>query len=394
MNSRPNPVMDPHVTYMSINDLARRAKRRLPHFVWEFLASGTGDESTVARNRSELDAVGFLPSILHGEVAADLRTPFLGQDFNLPFGIAPVGMSGLIHPGAELTLAREAKRLGLPYCLSTVASMPPEEVGPAAQGTGWFQLYPAKDPEIRADLLARAKGAGFHTLVVTVDLPVASRRERQVQSGLTQPPRMTTRIIAQCAARPTWSIRRALAGMPQLATLTKYADTAESRDPTKHIGYLLRAAPDWDYLRWLRENWTGPFIVKGVMRAKDAAQLEAEGVDAIWVSNHGGRQFAGAPGAAQVLPDIRRATTLPILFDSGIASGLDMIRAFALGADFVMLGRAWHYALAAMGDSGPDHLAEILKRDLIANLGQLGAAHPRDLRDAWVHVSDAIGANP
>ncbi|PTX49713.1 alpha-hydroxy acid oxidase [Allosediminivita pacifica] len=372
--------MDLNARYPAISDLRRAARRRLPRFVWEYLDSGTGAESAQARNRAALDRVLFEPPVLRGEIAADLSTDFLGQAHALPVGIAPVGMSGLIRPGAETTLARTAATAGIPYSLSTVATAAPEEVGPHLGPAGWFQLYPPRDPEIRRDMLARSRDAGFTGLVLTVDVPVASRRERILRSGLTQPPRLTPRVALQCAIRPTWALQRLRHGMPHMATLDPYSRDMESRDPTAHIGYLLRTAPDWDYLHWLRDHWQGHLIVKGVLRGGDASRIEEAGVDAIWISNHAGRQFDGGPAAIDALPRVRAATDLPLIFDSGIEGGLDILRAMALGADFTMLGRAFHYALSALGEAGPAHLVEILKRDLIANLGQLGLARPGDVR--------------
>ncbi|MEI4492375.1 alpha-hydroxy acid oxidase [Mameliella alba] len=372
--------MDLHSRYMTVADLRRAARARVPRFAWAYLDTATGTEATARRNRAALDSVLFTPSILDGEVAPDFAVSLFGETHPLPFGVAPVGQSGLLWPGAERMLARAATGAGLPYTLSTVANATPEEVGPETGGKGWFQLYPPRDPEMRRDMLARAKASGFHVLVVTVDVPVASRRERQVKGGLVQPPRITPRIARQCAMRPAWSLARLRAGMPRMKTLDRYSQDMASRDPTAHIGYLLRTAPDWDYLRWLRETWDGPLVVKGVLKAEDAERLEREGVDAIWVSNHGGRQFDGARGAASYLPAVRAATQLPVIFDSGIEGGLDILRAVALGADFVMLGRAWHYAVCALGAAGPAHLVEMLRRDMVANIGQLGAARPVDLR--------------
>ena len=372
--------MDLHSRFMTVADLRRAARRRVPRFAWDYLDTATGTESTARRNRAALDNVLFTPSILDGEVAPDLRTMLLDRQHPLPFGVAPVGQSGLLWPGAERLLAREATRAGLPYTLSTVANATPEEVGPETGGDGWFQLYPPRDEEIRHDFLARARDSGFRVLVLTLDVPVASRREKQVKGGLVQPPRLTPRIAAQCALRPAWSLATLRSGMPRMKTLDRYSQDATTRDPTAHVGYLLRTAPDWDYLRWIRKFWQGPLVVKGVLRSEDAAGLEAEGVDAIWVSNHAGRQFDGARGAIDYLPGVRAATTLPLIFDSGIESGLDILRSIASGADFVMLGRAWHYAVCALGDQGPAHLMEMLRRDLTATIGQLGVAHPVDLR--------------
>ena len=372
--------MDRHARYPSLPDLRKRAKARLPRFVWEYLDSGTGIEAARARNRSALDALGFHPSILHGEIEPDLKRPLFDLPYELPFGIAPVGMSGLIWPDAEGHLARAAASAGIPYTLSTVASQSPEDLAPHIGENAWFQLYPPKDPGIRSDLLTRARSAGFRTLVLTVDVPVASRRERQVRSGLTQPPKLTPRLLAQVAMRPTWALGMARHGMPHMRTLDKYISGDQANlPPTAHIGYLLRTSPDWSYVEWLRDNWDGPFVVKGVMRPEDAQRLEKIGCDGIWVSNHAGRQFDGAPAAIDALPAIRAATTLPLIFDSGIEGGLDILRALALGADFTMLGRGFHIALAALGPDGPAHLIEVLKRDLQSNMGQMGLSDLNDL---------------
>lgn len=372
--------MDLHSTYPGVMDLKWRAKKRLPKFVWEYLDSGTGTEATKARNRSTLDALGFMPAILQGPQEPDLSTTLLGRQFPLPIGVAPIGMSGLIWPDAEGHLARTAAAAGLPYTLSTVASQSPEDVAPHLGDNAWFQLYPPKKLEIRTDLLNRARTAGFTTLVLTADVPVASRRERQTRSGLTQPPRLTPRLLAQIAARPAWAMGMAARrGLPRMRTLDAYIESNTNLPPTAHIGYILRTSPDMDYVKWLRDNWDGPFLIKGVLRAEDAEPLERAGVDGIWISNHAGRQFDGAPGAIAALPALRAATKLPILFDSGVESGLDILRALALGADFIMLGRAFHFALAALGPKGPAHLIDILAKDMAANMGQMGVQRLSDL---------------
>lgn len=371
--------MNAHARYPAIADLKSRARRRIPHFVWEYLDSATGVEATQKRNRTALDQVLMNPSILHGEFTPDLTTTLLGKTYPLPIGIAPVGMSGLIWPGAEQMLARTAAREHIPYTLSTVATQLPEDVGPHAGDQGWFQLYPPRDPGIRDDILNRAKGAGFHTLVLTVDVPVASRRERQTRGGLTQPPRLTPRLAMQAAQCPAWLLGIRQTGMPRLRLMESYADVKGTLPSNQHVGYLLRTSPDWDYLKSLRDAWDGPLVVKGVGRPDDAARLTAAGVDAIWVSTHAGRQFDGGPASIETLPAIRAATDLPVIFDSGIEGGLDVLRAIALGADFVMLGRAFHYGLAALGEAGASHVLDILRQDMISNMGQLGARNLGDL---------------
>lgn len=368
-------AMELHAKYPALSDLRARARHRVPRFVWEFLDSATGSEATQRRNRAQLDAILFTPSILHGEITPDLSTRLLGHDFPLPIGIAPVGMSGLIWPDAERLLAKSAATAGLPYCLSTVASQTPETVGPHMGDHGWFQMYPPRDEATRMDMLQRAKSAGFKTLILTVDVPVASRRERQVRSGLTSPPKLTPRLIAQVATRPAWALGTLKHGMPRMRLIDEYATNMTGLSSTAHAGYLLRSSPDWSYLTWLRDNWDGPLVIKGVLDPRDAPRLQAAGVDALWISNHAGRQFDAAPATIEVLPDIRAATDLPIILDSGIETGLDILRAFTLGANFVMLGRGFHYALAALGPAGPAHLLDILAKDMEANMGQIGVSN-------------------
>jgi L-lactate dehydrogenase (cytochrome) len=376
--------MDLHARYPALSDLRARARTRIPRFIWEYLDSGTGVEATTARNRIMLDRVRLSPSILHGEFDADIGATLLGRSHALPVGIAPVGMSGLIWPDAERHLARAATAAGIPYTLSTVASRSPEEVAPHLGGDGWFQMYPPRDEGIRADMLRRARDAGVRVLVLTVDVPVGSRRERQARSGLTQPPRLTPRLMAQVVRCPAWAAGMARMGMPRMRMIDDYAGQTKGLPSNRHAGYLLRTSPDRDYLRWLREAWDGPLVVKGVLRADDAAMLEHEGVDAIWISNHAGRQFDAAPATIEVLPAIRQATSLPLIMDGGVEGGLDILRAMALGADFVMMGRGWHVALAALGEKGPAHLADILAEDLRANMGQLGTRALTDVRSRLI----------
>ncbi|MEM9579338.1 MAG: alpha-hydroxy acid oxidase [Pseudomonadota bacterium] len=377
-------------TYPAISDLRAKARRRIPHFVWEYLQSATGDESGARRTRAAFDQIELMPSILHGEITPDLTVDLFDQRMPLPFGIAPVGMSGLIWPNAEQHLARAGADLGIPYSLSTVATQTPEDIAPHLGAHGWFQMYPPRDADIRKDMLERAKKAGFTGLILTVDVPVASRRERQLRSGLQQPPKLTPRLLAQVMRRPAWALGTSKRGMPRMRLMDSYIDRVQGPtsglSSTAHVGYLLRTSPDWDYLRWLRDHWDGPLMVKGVLNPDDAPRLEAAGADAIWISNHAARQFAAAPPPITMLPAIRAATKLPLILDSGIESGLDMLRAFALGADFIMLGRAWHYALGALGAVGPAHLADILRKDLLANMGQLGMASLQDLPRSLVKM--------
>ncbi len=376
--------LDPR--YPALADLKARARRRIPHFVWEYFDSGTGTESTLRLNRERLDTIRFRPAILKGEVPADLSVRMMGRDYPLPLGISPMGMSGLVWPDAERHLARFAAGAGLPYGISTVATQTPDEIGPIAGDQGWFQLYPPRDPEVRADILRRAREGGFHTLIVTADVPKASRRERQTRGGLTNPPKLTPRLLAQIARCPAWAMGTLRTGMPRMRLMDSYSTIKTALPSNQHVGYLLRTAPDWDYLSELRDLWPGPIVVKGVLEAEDAARIRAEGIDGVWVSNHAGRQFDAAPASIDCLAAVRAAVGpgYPVIFDSGIESGLDVLRALALGADFVMLGRAPHFGLAALGPEGIAHVFNVLKADMLSCMAQMGVARFDELAERLI----------
>ncbi len=383
--------MDLDLTYPAVSDLRARARKRIPHFAFEYLDSGTAAELQVQRNRDALDAVHFLPDILPGEVAPDYTTDFMGDRYARPFGIAPIGMSGLMWPGAERLLAQAAARNTLPYSLSSVATRTPDEIGPHTNGRGWFQLYCPDSADIRRDVLRRAKASGFSKLIFTVDVAADSRRERQRRAKLSLPLKITPGMILDVLSKPQWAIGTLREGRPRLRLAESYVDADETRSSLNHVGHVIRGFPTWDTFDRLREEWDGDLIVKGVLDPDRAAALMDRGADGIWVSNHGGRQFEPGPAAIDALPAIRAAVpNAPLIFDSGVTSGMDVLRALALGADFVMLGRAWHYALAALGRAGPDHLVHILTEDMTLNMAQLGTHHVADLAGRLISYPPAL----
>ena len=370
-------LMDLDLSHPSVDDLRATAKKRIPKFAFEYLDSATGRELGLKINRDALDAIGFMPSILCGRTTADLRCRLMGQEYDLPFGIAPIGMSGLIWAGAERMLAQASAEHNIPYCLSSVAVASPEDVAPYIQSNGWFQHYPVNSGALRRKMLPRIKAAGFHTLVITVDVPEESRRERQRRANLTVPPKADLRTLWEMAKHPSWCMAHLREGiMPRMRFFDDYVPQ-RGRESFTHAGALIRGIPDWTYFRELRQEWDGNLVVKGVLRPDDAARLAAEGADCIWVSNHSGRQFEAGPAVIDQLPLIRAAVgpSMPLIYDSGVAWGLDVMRALAKGADFVMLGRAFQYAVAAFGRLGVDHLIHVLRADIEANMSQLGAEH-------------------
>ena len=377
--------MDFDIRYPAISDLRERARRRVPHFVFEYLDSATGIEDQHHRNMAALNDIHFMPSILEGPYKPDLSTSFLGRNYPLPFGCAPVGMSGIMWPRAEKILSAACAKAGLPYCMSTVATVTPETLAPTIGDHGWFQMYMPTDKGIRSDMIRRAKEAGFTHLILTVDVPVDSRRERQRRANLTIPPRVNAAMVWSMLTHPAWTLGTLQEGIPSLKFCEEYAAQSDEYDSIAHALHTIKGQPAWSDLDEIRAEWCdGPFLVKGIQKVEDAKRLADMGVDAIWVSNHTGRQFDGGPASIFALPGIREAVPdTPLIYDSGITGGLDIMRALALGADFVMLGRAFHYAVGALGEKGPPHLMHILKDDMILNMGNVGA---RDLADLRNHV--------
>jgi len=367
----------------AISDLESRAKKRLPSFAWDYLDSGTGAEQALDRNLEALARVTFRPQLLKGLLEPNTKTSLFGLEYAAPIGIAPIGLNGLIWPGADGAFARAAADRRIPYVLSTVANEKPEVAGPEAAGMGWFQLYPPRDEEIRRDLIDRVQSSEFTALVVTADVPVPSRRERQRKARIRVPPSIGPRLILEVARRPAWAMALRRHGTPRFRCLEKYVDAASMQNMAAFVGANLGGTLSWDYLADIRDQWEGPLIVKGILDVDDAQRCVDTGADAVQVSNHGGRQLDGAIGAIDALaPIVRRVgDQVPVIFDSGIRDGLDVARALAHGASFVFCGRAFMFGVAAIGEAGPGHAYDILHEGLVNVMHQTGCESLDQLSD-------------
>lgn len=369
--------------YPAIADLRKRAHQRIPLVAKEYMETGTDDDLSLNRNRTALDEIRFNPRFLRGQLKSEIGTELFGKTYSLPFGIAPVGLMGLMWPNAEVICAKAAAKYNIPYCLSTLATEAPERVGPHGGQNGWFQLYTPKEKELAYKFLDRAKNSGFHTLVITIDIPMPSRRQRTKRAGLQTPPKITPNFIWQGITHPAWSLATLKRGLPSLRMVSAHSDFKDMMSVEKFVSNQVGGNLSWDYVKILKDYWDGPVLLKGIMRPDDAQRAVDLGFDGIIVSNHGGRQFDGAPASIEVLPQIvaKVGDQTKIIFDSGIRSGLDIIKAIALGADFVLLGRAFIYGVAALGNIGAEHTINILKEEIVCNMVNMGIESIEDIRN-------------
>ena len=369
--------------YPLIEDLKKKAKKSIPFVAWEYLDSGTGEEFALQRNRNDFQKITLKPRFVKGSFTPDIKTKIFGKEYSAPFGIAPVGLSGLMWPKTEEYLAKMSVRYNIPYSLSTVATMTPEAIGPMLKENGFFQLYPPKGSKMRNHLLTRAWNNGFHTLLVTADVPTQARRERTNKAGLQMPPKINLRFIGQAIKHPVWTLATLKNGLPKLRTMEKYSKAKDLAKLHHFMKTAIEGSFSWDYLKEIRDFWKGNLLLKGVLHPQDAQQALDIGLDGIHISNHGARQFDGAPSSIQALQDILKTLKgkTTIILDSGIRTGLDIMKALILGADFVLLGRAYIYAIAALGQYGGDLVTEILIDDLKTNMSQLGAKNLSDLKN-------------
>ncbi len=360
----------------STEDARRIARRRLPRMVYDFIEGAAGREVGVSRNEAAFDNIMLQPRVMENVSQRSLTASILDQSFNVPFGVAPMGMCNLACPNADRFLAEMANKFNFPICLSSAASSSMEDMAKWAGHRAWFQLYFSSSEEASMSMVDRALKAGFETLVLTVDVPQVSRRVRDLRNGFNLPFKMTPRAFWDFATHPRWSLGTLTAGAPSPKNFVdKDGNSKFNRSGN-------RAGANWDFFQLLRKKWPGKLIVKGVTSTEDAQRVQSLGADAIYVSNHGGRQLDSVPPAIRLLPLIRSAVSsdFPLLFDSGVRNGEDVIKALALGADFVMLGRPALLALGAEGATGLNALLKCFTEDISVVLAQLGMTSISDLK--------------
>jgi L-lactate dehydrogenase (cytochrome) len=383
--------------YPCVADLEAAAMRRIPGFMRDYLINGIGQGVAVEKNRQALNDVELMPRYLADADQPNIYCQLMGHDYNAPFGVAPIGLSGLIWPKSESILAEAAKTHNIPYTLSTLATDSLENIRQIAGDNTWFQLYTPQDPETRKDLLRRCEEAGYDTIMVTVDVPNKTRRDHDIRNGLSVPPSFDMKTVWQMVTHPHWSLRMLRAGVPQFVNILPYQQHGFShvgvgtnynigqsiKESGKYIEERMGLHITTSLFEEIRAMWPGKLLAKGVLDPKEAKAYLDLGADGLVISNHGGRQLDAAPSAVSLLPRIRAAVgpEATLIADGGIRSGLDIARMLALGADFVLMGRPFLFAVAALDRRGGDHVMNVLKAELQTTMGQLGYNTLKELRE-------------
>ncbi|MEZ8224295.1 FMN-dependent L-lactate dehydrogenase LldD [Vibrio splendidus] len=363
-------------------DYRAAAKAKLPPFLFHYIDGGSYGEHTLRRNTADLAEIALKQRVLNDMSDLNLETELFGEKLAMPIALAPVGLTGMYARRGEVQAAKAADNKGIPFTMSTVSVCPIEEVAPKIERPMWFQLYVLKDRGFMKSVLERAKAAGVTTLVFTVDMPVPGARYRDMHSGMSGPNAAIRRVF-QSMRHPSWAVDVGLLGKPHdLGNISTYRGS-----PTKledYIGWLgdnFDPSISWKDLEWIRDFWDGPMVIKGILDEEDAKDAVRFGADGIVVSNHGGRQLDGVLSSAKALPAIADAVKgdTKILVDSGIRTGLDVVRMMAMGADCTLLGRSFVYALAAQGQAGVENLLDLYDKEMRVAMTLTGAKTIKDL---------------
>ena len=353
---------------VNIEDLRRLAKRRLPRAIFDFFDGGAEDEVTLRENRAAFERVRLLPRVLVDVSKIQTAVDLLGKPSSMPLAIAPTGGISAGRYGAELMLARAAKAAGVPFTMATPSAFAIERVAEEVGGRLWFQLYAVRNREFRDKLVKRAKDTGYEAILVTVDLAVSGKRERDPRNGFHTPYSPNWRNSRDVVFKPAWALDMLRNGLPGMANLVGYPFTTPAgTDIVTAVGREMDASLDWEYIKQLRDQWPGKLLLKGVQRADDAERAASIGCDGVVVSNHGGRQLDGAASTLETLPAVSSAVgkKITVLLDGGIRRGVDILKARALGAQGVLTGRATLFGAMAGGEPGARRALEILSTELV-----------------------------
>ncbi len=379
----------------SIADLRALARKRIPRAIFDYADRGSYDEITIRRNRSDLEALEFRQRVMIDLSKLSVATTVLGEPWTFPVAIAPTGLTGLFYGNGEIHGARAAEKFGVPFTLSTMSICSLEDVSTAVSRPIWFQLYMMRDRSFTEELIARAVAAKCSALMLTLDLTVQGVRRRDIKNGLSIPPRLTLKNALDIATKPSWAMGVLFGKRRTFGNLeARMKNTGGLLTLSQWIASQFDVSITWKEIEWVRARWPGKLIVKGVLDAEDARLAAASGVDALVVSNHGGRQLDGAPSSISVLPEIVEAVAgrCEVLFDGGVQTGQDVLKAIALGARGCLIGKAFLYALAAGGEAGVLQALDILRRELEVTMAMTGCTDVRKVDASVLRRSRTIEA--
>lgn len=379
----PDPVRRRLGRAVNVADLRAIARRRLPGGVFDYIDGGAEDEIALTRNAEAFRRLEFRPRVLQGVGETDPSSTLLGKPLAIPLVLAPTGFSRIAHPLGELAVARAAARAAIPYSLSTLGTRSIEEVAGVSSGRLWFQVYVWRDRALVREMVERAAAAGYEALCLTVDATVLGRRERDVRRGFTLPPKLGLDTIIDGILHPGWTWEFVRSEPIVFANVTgrSVGDGSNAVSLAEYVNGQFDPGLSWRDLGWLREVWSGPIVIKGIQTVADAVTAADEGVEAIVVSNHGGRQLDSAPATLELLPPVVDAVgdRLEVMVDGGVRRGADIVKALALGARAAMAGRAYLYGLGAGGEVGVDYVLGMLEADVRRTMALVGAATVADL---------------
>ena len=370
-----------NLKYPSIDDLRKKAKRKMPKFAFEYLDGGCNDDINLKKNTTDIRAVELIPNYLKSKVQVDLKTTLFGETYDAPFGVAPIGLQGLMWPKAPEILAHAAKKQNLPFVLSTVTTSSIEKIGKISEGKAWFQLYHPAKKEVRDDLIERASNAGYPVLVLLSDVPTFGFRPRDIRNGLAMPPKMSINNFIQILKRPEWALKTLINGQPQFESLLPYMPKGLNLN---QLGKFMDATFDGrlneEKIKPIRDLWKGKIVLKGVASSADMEKAISLGIDGVIISNHGGRQLDAGQSTLHALQSLNKKyeDKITIMMDSGLRSGPDVARTLASGAKFTFMGRSFMYGVGALGSQGGEHTMELIKTELRQVMDQIGCEKTSD----------------
>ena len=370
--------------YPSVSDLRKRAKFKMPKFAFDYLDGGCNDDINLNKNRTDIQKIELMPNYLSDFDESLMKTELFGHTYDAPFGIAPIGLQGLMWPNSPEILAKAAMEHNIPFILSTVTTSSIETIAEITEGKSWFQLYHPADEKIKNDLLDRAENAGVSVLVILADVPTFGFRPRDIKNGLSMPPKMNLNNIIEVIKNPEWTLKTLLYGKPAFKTMMPYIPKGLNLQKLgKFMDITFSGRLNEERIASIRSKWKGTLIIKGIVGEQDAEKAIRLGADGLIISNHGGRQLDAGQSSIVSMTDLAKKykNKIKIMIDSGLQSGPDIARAMASGAEFTFMGRSFMYGVGALGNEGGNHTISLIKKELLQVMEQICCEKTSDFKN-------------